>query len=227
MKRFDKEGNVLKISRRCVAPKYLTVGERRKVLEYLKRLKGFEARRDRMIFQLGMLAGLRVEEMRHTDVGDFYPMPQDGPRRISNFIPVVGKGNVYREIPLRLSSDLYKEVEAYLKAKKAAGESFDPLAPFFCAPGGARLSYRSLQDIVTRACVKAGLVMVDPQTHRVKARYSIHSLRHTFAVAWLGAHRNLSAGEAYKKLSLLMGHGDIRTTQKYTLLDIHEADDEI
>lgn len=227
MKRFDKEGNALVISRRCVAPKYLTVGERRKVLEYLKRLKGFEARRDRMIFQLGMLAGLRVEEMRHTDVGDFYPMPQEGPRRISNFIPVVGKGNVYREIPLRLSSDLYKEFEAYLKAKKAAGESLDPLAPFFCVPGGARLSYRSLQDIVTRACVKAGLVMVDPQTRRVKARYSIHSLRHTFAVTWLGAYRNLSAGEAYKKLSLLMGHGDIRTTQKYTLLDINEVDDEI
>lgn len=227
MKRTDKQGNPIKVKRRSVGVKHMKTGDRRTIFNHFKRLRGFEAKRDRMVFQTGILTGLRVEEMFHLDVGDLYPEPKPGePRQVAKFIPVVGKGNVYREVPV--SEEFADEVRAYLKAKKAAGESIEPLAPFFCASGGGRLAYRTLQHIVTKHCERAGLVEVDAETHKTKARFSIHNLRDTFAVRWLSSHlADLSAGEAYARLMLIMGHEDIQTTQKYTRYDVHDSDEEV
>ena len=207
-----RNGRKIIPKRKSVAPKYFRPGDKKKILDYLVTLKGFDARRDLAIFHVGFMAGLRADELFSMTVEDVL-----SERRA---IPVMGKGDVYREVPI--SAELRNELDDYLRTKKRAGESLDPEAPLWCSWGGKALSYRSVQAVIERRCIQAGLV--DNKDGRKRVRYSTHCLRHTFAIEWLTRHGNMGLSEAYTKLALIMGHEDVRTTQKYTRFDVTEME---
>ncbi|MHB8174132.1 MAG: tyrosine-type recombinase/integrase [Nitrospirota bacterium] len=212
MRKYRRDGTKIIPRRKSVAPKYFRPGDKKKVLDYLKALKGFDARRDLAIFRVGFMAGLRADELFSMTVEDVLPERKT--------IPVMGKGDVYREVPI--SAELRKEMDEYLKAKEQVGESLEPGAPLWCSSGGKALAYRSVQAVIERRCIQAGLI--DNEDGRERVRYSTHSLRHTFAIEWLTKHGSMGLSEAYTKLALIMGHEDVRTTQKYTRFDVTEME---
>jgi integrase/recombinase XerD len=214
MRKYRRDGTKIVPRRKSVAPKYFRPGDKKKVLDYLTNLKGFDARRDLAIFRVGFMAGLRADELFSMTVEDV------GQERKT--IPVMGKGDVYREVPI--SAELRRELDDYLKAKERAGESLDPEAPLWCSSGGKALAYRSIQAVIERRCIQAGLL--DNEEGRQRVRYSTHCLRHTFAIEWLARHGSMGLSEAYTKLALIMGHEDVRTTQKYTRFDVTELEEE-
>jgi len=220
MKKFRKDGSRIEISRKSVEPRFLSDPDRRKLLAHFSRLQGFESVRDKAIFEIAWSTGLRCEELFYFDVEDALEENPNGRRTVRSKLPVTGKGEVYREVPVTV--DMEAVLTKYLKAKKAAGEPVEMESPVFCAAGGKRLSYRSIQSIVERNCVRSGLIEI--VEGGVKSRYSVHDLRHTFAVEYLKAHRSQGPATVYKKLMQIMGHKSISTTMIYTTL---ELDDEL
>ncbi len=209
-----RNGKKIIPKRKSVAPKYFRPGDKKKVLDHLITLEGFDAKRDIAIFHVGFMAGLRADELFSMTVEDVLPERKT--------IPVMGKGDVYREVPI--SAELRKELDDYLRAKEQAGESIDPEAPLWCSWGCRALAYRSVQAVVERRCIQAGLF--DNEDGRQRVRYSTHCMRHTFAIEWLSKHGGMGTAEAYTKLALIMGHEDVKTTQKYTRFDVTEFEKE-
>ena len=210
-----RNGKKIIPKRKSVAPKYFRPGDKKKVLDYLINLKGFDARRDLAIFHVGFMAGLRADELFSMTVEDVLPERKT--------IPVMGKGDVYREVPI--SAELRAALNTYFEAKEEVGESLEPGAPLWCSSGGKPLAYRSVQAVIERRCIQAGLI--DNEDGRQRVRYSTHCLRHTFAIEWLSKHGGMGTAEAYTKLALIMGHEDVKTTQKYTRFDVTEFEKEV
>ncbi len=231
----------MQVKRKMQLPKYFKAADRRlitillseKIKAHGRDRKGMDARRDKAIIEFGWYSGLRVSGVHHLDVEDVCN-PTTG--EIKDKITVREK-RVEREVPI--SPELREVIQYHLKTKRMAGEALThrpetvpPLPegegkegariPFFCGPDGERLSYRSLQDVISRRCRQAGLT--DVVDGRLLPKYSFHDLRHTFAVRWLSSHDNLSPAAAYTKLKLIMGHADIETTQKYALFDVREEE---
>lgn len=105
-------------------------------------------------------------------------------------IRVTGKGNKQRLVPvsLELRKLLFRWLQQY------------PKSYAFGTQTGTRLSVRNFQRDFKSICVQLGIADV---------RCSPHTLRHTFAVSYLRAGGNLFY------LSKILGHTNVRTTERY------------
>ncbi|MBI5189918.1 MAG: site-specific integrase [Nitrospirae bacterium] len=211
MKKHRKDGTKIVPKRRSVEPVFITKQDWRRLMGHFKKMHDNEAARDRMVFVTGVLTGLRLEGLQWLDVGDLVQEDAAGRRTVRGRFTVIEKGDVEREVPI--SAEFAREVEAYLKIKKHLGEPVELDSPLFCGRGDARIGYSTVQYVVTRRCLGAGLA--DYSAGPPRARYSVHDLRHTFAVNWLIEHKNMGLEVALTRLAGIMGHADIRTTQKY------------
>lgn len=141
-------------------------------------------RRHRLAVLILYAAGLRVSELVRANVGDV-----DAERL--TFRVRGGKG---RKDRLTVLSKSVVEELAWVCADRARNE---PLIP---AMDGTRWSTRSVQRVVERACVKAGLeIHVTP-----------HGLRHAFAT------HLLEGGTDLRFIQALLGHAKLQTTTRYT-----------
>lgn len=181
MKRFNKDGTRVEIIKQAPL-KIITSDEKRKLSEYFANQQDFLSIRDKMIFSIVLMAGLKVEEITHLDVGDVLPKKKvitlaNGKDIIvdNDVIPIVRLNEIY--LGIHISFKLRQEIDAYVIAKEKQGESLHPDAPLFCSVIGKRLSYRSIQSVVSRRCVEAGLVETAKGSNKMKALYSIEELR--------------------------------------------------
>jgi site-specific recombinase XerD len=110
-------------------------------------------------------------------------------------IRVKGKGGKHRLVPM--SVELRRVIFRWYQ-KRAAINTYAHVA--FCAKSGAQLSTRNFLRDFKELCGKLGITGV---------RCSPHTLRHTFAVSYLRAGGNLFY------LSRILGHTNIKTTQRY------------
>jgi len=171
----------------------LTVAEVEQLLTSLsaEHLKGI---RDRAIIETLYSTGLRVSELCALD------------RDIdltTGELSVRGKGGKIRVV--FLSPAATEALEQWLRQRKDFDEAlFVGLGAkskrMFDRGQSIRLRVRSVQHIVERAGVKAGL----------SKKLSPHMLRHTFATNLL---RN---GADLRSVQLMLGHSNISTTQVYT-----------
>lgn len=165
--------------------------------------------RDLAIVLTALLAGLRAEELRGTNIGDIRTT-DDG----AGVIHVRGKGGKQRHVPVE--SGYLDAVRSYLESRAtriplppSRKTSPDPLtwwvgrAPLFVGRDGERLSRGTLQSRVARAFRLAG-----PDAQPV-AGALVHGLRHTYATELAGADVNVYT------LMKLLGHESMTTSQRY------------
>lgn len=162
--------------------------------------------RDRALLELMYAAGLRASEVVGVNLVDF-----DFKERS---LRVRGKGAKDR---VALFGQAAKEaIEEYVRKErseppppapsprhKAFVERGSP-EPLFTNSNGKRLSTRTVQNVVKRWALRAGL---PPET-------SPHTLRHSFAT------HLLDGGADLKSVQQLLGHESLATTQVYTHLSI-------
>lgn len=186
----------LKTPRRL--PVYLFEKEVQNLLEDDRR--GFQAFRDRLLFEVLYSTGCRVAEVCSLDLDTV-----TGRARFA----VTGKGGKTRTVFLTPSAR--KALEVYLPARleRLDGSDADAVRALFLNSRGQRLGVRGVQKIVARAALRAGLTK----------HATPHTLRHTFAT-------HLSAeGMDVRVVQELLGHSRLETTQVYTHLSMDRLKD--
>lgn len=150
--------------------------------------------RDWMIVELGLFAGLRVQEMQDLKCGDF--ILENGQ---SSLIVRKGKGGKRRVV--RFNGEFKKSCLEYLDRKRKNDEGIDTEDCFFVSTHtGKSMSRRALQKSFKRSVRKA----------KLPGHYSIHCLWHTF-----GAHLYKASGYNLRLVQEQLGHASIKTTEVY------------
>lgn len=145
--------------------------------------------RDRCILEVMYGAGLRASEVTALNLHDLMLRER--------MVRVMGKGRKERIA-------LFGDACSAALRKYLEGERVQPLRedPVFTNLKGGRLTTRSIQNIVKKWAIAAGL---PPET-------SPHTLRHSFAT------HLLDGGADLKSVQQLLGHESLATTQIYTHL---------
>jgi integrase/recombinase XerC len=149
--------------------------------------------RDRAILELTYGAGLRVSEVCGIDLVDL-----DLP---GGLVRVLGKGAKTRIVPMGRQAQ--EAVRAWLgERSQLDSERTHPTALFVAARGG-RLHARAVQRLVEQhrpVCAENGATP--------------HWLRHACATHMLGSGADL------RSIQEMLGHASLRTTQRYTHVDV-------
>ena len=146
--------------------------------------------RDRALLELLYATGLRVSEIQSMDIDDIDLKTQE--------IRVVGKGSKPR-VAL-FGEHCNRWVVEYLEHVRSKFTGRKPCSAMWLNQKGGRLSSRSVQRIVKKYALQAGLA---PQFHT-------HSIRHSFAT------HLLDGGADLRVVQELLGHSSPATTQIYT-----------
>ena len=166
-------------------PIYLVKEELTKLLSAPDRSKPSGVR-DAAILSSLAFTGCRLSEIVGLNVRDLSLEQRS--------IRVMGKGSKERMIPL--NDVVYQAINEYLNVR----ENTDSPA-FFLNRFGKRLSGRSIENIVRKYVLQAGIF---------KHRISPHKLRHTFATL---LHVN---DVDILEIQALLGHASVTSTQIYT-----------
>ena len=155
--------------------------------------------RDRAMLELLFSTGLRVSELCSLNAD--LDLTRDE-------FSVRGKGDKVRVV--FLSASAKKAVAEYLKKRGDMGEAL--FVGYGTSQNAARLTARSVEMIVKRYAVKAGITK----------KVTPHVIRHSFATDLL------EGGADLRSVQALLGHANIATTQVYThvtdkhLLQVHK-----
>jgi integrase len=166
-----------------------------------------QGKRDLVILDLMLLAGLRREEVARLRLTDF--TPDNG--RLS--LAFTGKGDKRRK--LFVNSQLYKSLAAWLEVyPHQFGEDAPAIARIF---KGNTITTRAVTpqavgDVVSCYGALSGLATATGAT-----RLGAHDLRRTFA------RRAYDCGAGLPAIQLALGHADPKTTAKYIGLDFDDA----
>ena len=156
-----------------------------------------QGQRDRAMLELFYASGLRVSEMARLDLSNIDLEARE--------IRVWGKGSKERMVlmgqPAAFALGLYIREGRRQLLGKSRSEAL------FINRYGKRLSERSLQKIISRYAVKAGL----------DKRVFPHMLRHSFAT------HLLDGGADLRVVQELLGHANLTSTQIYTHLTQTQA----
>jgi integrase/recombinase XerC len=149
--------------------------------------------RDRAILELLYGTGIRVGELtglvlKNVDLDE-------------GWVRVRGKGNKERVVPVGA-----KAKEALASYLKERGREDGPL---FVGASGKPLTERTVQRVVKKSALKAGLMK----------RTTPHTLRHSYAT------HLLEAGADLRGIQELLGHSNLSTTQKYTQVSLQHLMD--
>lgn len=176
--------------RRKRIPKALTQPQTFELLDQdPKRVR--HVRRDRAMLELMYAAGLRVSELVSVDLPDI-----DFRHRT---VRVMGKGS--KERITLFGNTAARAIQEYIEGERVTPRQG---APLFTNPKGGRLTTRSVQTVVKKWAIEAGL----------PAETSPHTLRHSFAT------HLLDNGADLKSVQQLLGHESLATTQIYTHVSV-------
>ncbi len=153
--------------------------------------------RDAAILELLYGSGLRLAELVGMDVSNLH-LP-------GRTVRVYGKGNKERMVPL--GRPCIEALERYLEQGRQMLISAGSGHALFLNRYGGRLSRRSVEQVVQRYALRAGLA---PDIHT-------HTLRHSFAT------HLLDGGADLRVVQELLGHANPATTQVYTHVSPEQA----
>ncbi|MCH7739660.1 MAG: tyrosine recombinase [Chloroflexi bacterium] len=153
--------------------------------------------RDRAILELAYAAGLRVSEIASLDVGAV----EFG----TGEVRVIGKGS--KERVALLGEPAVAALEIYVESVRKSIGARPSEAALFLNRSGGRLSMRSIQLMVKKYALQAGLDL----------EFHTHTLRHSFAT------HLLDGGADLRVVQELLGHSSPATTQIYTHVSAAQA----
>jgi len=163
--------------------------------EEIRRLKKVCLReRERIIINLGLLAGLRVKEVANLKWSDISLETEPASLTVRN-----GKGGKTRLV--RFNGELKESIMEYLKHK-----TVNPDDPLLKSNNGEHISRRTVQRVFERVARRAGI-----------NGHSFHHLRHTYA-----SHLYRASGYNLRLVQKQLGHSSIKTTQVYA--DVFDDD---
>lgn len=180
--------------RRKRLPKALSNGQANALLDSSK--SGRSPLRDQALLELMYAAGLRASEVVGLNLSQI--------NLTGRQIIVLGKGN--KERVVLFGSTCGDVLREYIASERVGSD-----LALFTNPAGGRLTTRSIQNIVKKWAMNAGL---DPST-------SPHTLRHTFAT------HLLDGGADLKTVQQLLGHESLATTQIYTHVSVERLRDTV
>ena len=150
--------------------------------------------RDKALLETLYATGSRASEVVGLKLSDLY--------LDSSFCKCFGKGNKQRVVPL--GSQAVAALRTYLDEQRPKLTRAVVDAPWvFVSRGGRCLTREMLWILVKKYVRRAGL----------NAKVSPHTLRHSFATHMLAGNADL------RTVQELLGHANIRTTQRYTHVD--------
>ena len=153
--------------------------------------------RDRAMFQLSYLAGMRVGEIAALRVSDVYEADGTVKAHI-RLSSSQTKGSEARTV--LLNATVQEELRVYSRTLTRTGD-----APLFVSKWGKQMSTNSLVQVFGRFYRQAGL-----------SNASSHSGRRTFLTGL--AHKGVNV----RVLAALAGHKNISTTQRYIEVGEHQ-----
>lgn len=176
-------------------PKYLSLEDSKKLLNVTYDENDENKERDYAIITLFLNCGLRLSELVGINISniDFS----------ENRLTVIGKGN--KERTIYLNNACVHAIKGYMSVRPTEGVKNDFKASnkaLFLSKRKERISNRTVQYIVDRELLKAGLDT---------SKYSTHKLRHT-AATLMYQYGNVDI----RALQELLGHESIATTEIYT-----------
>ncbi len=179
-------------------PKYLTLEDSQKLLNVSKDDEDNKNReRDFAIITLFLNCGLRLSELVGINISDI--------RFDDCKLTVIGKGNKERSI--YLNKACISAINDYLSVRptNAKKDSKNSDKALFLSGYRQRISKRTVENIVNKELLRAGLDTT---------KYSTHKLRHTAATLMY------KYGQVdIRALQELLGHQSISTTEIYTHVD--------
>lgn len=146
--------------------------------------------RDVSLLELVYASGLRVSEVHGLNIGDvdFH----------SKTVRVIGKGD--KERLTLLGFPAKSTLQRYINVDRPKVKNFGKSDSLFLSKQGSRLSIRSIQNLVKKYSLLAGL---GNEVHT-------HTLRHSFAT------HLINGGADLRVVQDLLGHSSPSTTQIYT-----------
>ena len=149
------------------------------------------ARRNYALVQLMLQTGLRVGEVAALRIADISLHDRSGCVHVRH-----GKGLKHREVPLNATAR--RAMKQYLEERPGAIAS----EPLFLSGRDSALPVRSIQAVIASLARRARLSRIP---------VSAHTLRHTFALAYLRDNPGKLV-----ELANLLGHDSLDTTALYT-----------
>ena len=174
-------------------PVYLTLDESIKLLNSMDRSYKFYAR-DYCMITIFLNCGVRVSELCGISISKIK----------GDILTIIGKGN--KERTVYLNEACIKALDSYMiERKKIKNISENDNDALFISSKGTRINKRSVERIVKKYTIEAGLT---------EQKYTPHKLRHT-AATLMYKHGNVDI----RSLQSILGHDSISTTQIYTHVD--------
>ena len=167
-------------------PKLFTLDDS---LSLLGSVEGRNAERDYCILTLFLNCGIRLAELVGINLTDI-----QGDR-----LTVIGKGS--KERTVYLNDACLEAIKNYLPEREKIDISASAQNALFVSERGARISRRTVQNLVEKYVKKIGL---DPR------KYTTHKLRHTAATLMY------QSGADIRVLQEILGHKQLNTTEIYT-----------
>ncbi len=177
-------------------PRYLTVDEARRLMS-APDTSTPQGLRDRAILEVLYASGTRVSELSGLDLGDVDLGAGE--------MRVIGKGD--KERLVLLGRPATAALRVYIESARPTLIDKETSNAVFLNRFGGRLSVRSIDTIVRKAGIAAGI----DQT------VTPHLLRHTFAT------HMLNGGADLRVVQELLGHENIATTQIYASITQRRA----
>jgi integrase len=207
--------------------------------------------RDRLAGELGVVAGLRVDEvasLQAHQILDLCPHSWDSHDLGAAVVLHLTNTKGLRPRPVFLPTWLLRELDLYIRGERAEAMELatqstrrrrKPTTALFVngararANAGKKVTTDTLHDTFHRAVLDAGLVehvvKTDPLTRKQRlekeAKHSFHDLRHTFAVQTYWHELRQGNPAPWKIVQSRLGHKNLATTMKYYLavVDAFEA----
>ena len=187
-------------------PKYLSLEDSKKLLNATQNEDNRNMERDYAIITLFLNCGMRLSELVGININDI--------DFSENKMTVIGKGN--KERTIYLNKACVRAIHEYLDVRPKDGIKTDKLnsrKALFLSERRERISKRTVQHIVDKELIAAGL---DTK------KYSTHKLRHT-AATLMYQYGNVDI----RALQEVLGHESISTTEIYTHVANKQARDAI